>query len=54
MIVIEEVQSQYFQCGQAKQDKYEFQELEVHVKFIYDLIVDNSNNKVIVCKTAAR
>jgi hypothetical protein len=34
MIVIEDLQSQYFQCGQAKQDKYKFQELEEHIKFI--------------------
>ena len=53
MIVIEELQSQYFQCGQAKQDKYEFQELEEHVKFIHDLIEYNSS-KVTVCKNCGK
>ena len=51
---ITELQSQYFQCGQAKQDKYEFQELEEHVKFIHDLIEDNSNSKVMVCKNCGK
>jgi hypothetical protein len=54
MIVIEELQSQYFQCGQAKQDKYEFQELEEQVKFIHDLLEDNSNDKVTICKNCRK